>query len=44
MHLKLFVLSASSVFLWIAPLSALDRRPKGSLHGFNGYNGHLGQH
>jgi len=26
MHLKLFVLSASSVLLWIAPLSALDKR------------------
>ena len=25
MHLKLFVLSASSVLLWIAPLSALDK-------------------
>jgi flagellar motility protein MotE (MotC chaperone) len=25
MHLKLFVLSASSVVLWIAPLSALDK-------------------
>jgi hypothetical protein len=26
MHLKLFVLSASSVVLWLAPLSALDKR------------------
>ena len=26
MHLKLFVLSASSVVLWIAPLSALDKK------------------
>jgi hypothetical protein len=26
MHLKLFVLSASSVLLWLAPLSALDKR------------------
>ena len=25
MHLKLFVLSASSVVLWLAPLSALDK-------------------
>jgi hypothetical protein len=25
MHLKLFVLSASSVALWIAPLAALDK-------------------
>ena len=26
MHLKLFVLSASSVVLWIAPLTALDKK------------------
>ena len=26
MHLKLFVLSASSVVLWLAPLTALDKR------------------
>jgi hypothetical protein len=26
MHLKLFVLSASSVVLWLAPLSALDKK------------------
>jgi hypothetical protein len=26
MHLKLFVLSASSVMLWLAPLTALDKR------------------
>jgi hypothetical protein len=26
MHLKLFVLSASSLVLWLAPLSALDKR------------------
>jgi len=25
MHLKLFVLSASSVMLWLAPLTALDK-------------------
>ena len=25
MHLKLFVLSASSVVLWLAPLAALDK-------------------
>ena len=26
MHLKLFVISASSVVLWLAPLVALDKR------------------
>src|SRR4028119_2199197 len=26
MHLKLFVLSASSVVLWLAPLTALDKK------------------
>jgi hypothetical protein len=26
MHLKLFVLSASSVVLWLVPLSALDKK------------------